>query len=104
MRKGDAVQLLAVDIIALGLPAPEREFRFAPPRRYRFDFAWPAQEVAIEVDGGTWTGGRHTSGVGFANDCRKLNLATLRGWRVYRFTTTMVRDGEATDVLAQVLA
>ena len=28
---------------ATGLPEAIREYRFAPPRRWRFDYAWPAQ-------------------------------------------------------------
>ena len=24
-----------------GLPLPEQQYRFAPPRRWAFDFAWP---------------------------------------------------------------
>ena len=34
-----------------------REHRFAPPRRWRFDLAWPAERLAVEVDGGRWQSG-----------------------------------------------
>ena len=100
-RKGDAVQLLALDLLAAGLE-PEREFRFCE-RRWRFDFAFPAQKVAIEVDGGTWTGGRHTSGAGFAADLVKLNRATVLGWRCLRYTSTMIREGGVLDDIEAVL-
>lgn len=30
-----------------------REHRFHPTRRWRFDFAWPDEKVALEVEGGT---------------------------------------------------
>jgi hypothetical protein len=40
---------------AVGLPVPIREHRFAPPRRWRFDYAWPAHRLALEIEGGTWT-------------------------------------------------
>ncbi len=43
------------------LPEPTPEHRFAPPRRWRFDFCILAHKIAIEVDGGVWlpNGGRH---------------------------------------------
>jgi very-short-patch-repair endonuclease len=75
---------------------PEREYRFAPEREYRFDFAWPSQKIAVEIDGGTEFGkSRHSFGAGYERDARKFNLAVHLGWRVLRFTTTMVKSGEA---------
>ena len=73
----------------------EEEYVFLKPRRFRFDFAWPEHMIAVEIEGGTYTQGRHVTGTGFAKDCEKYNLATLNGWRVYRFTTQMVKDGTA---------
>ena len=71
----------------------EREYEFlAPERKWRFDCAWPDETVAVELDGGTWSGGRHTRGTGYRNDCEKLNAATGLGWAVFRFTTDMLRD------------
>jgi very-short-patch-repair endonuclease len=86
---------LAIQIRAHGLPAPDREYRFHPTRRWRFDFAWEDFRVAAEVDGGTWSGGRHTRGAGFERDLEKLNAATSAGWKVFRYTTTQVRTGYA---------
>ncbi len=68
------------------LPAPTPEYRFAPPRRWRFDYAWPHHKVALEVEGGVFSGGRHTRGAGFLNDMEKYNAATLAGWKVLRVT------------------
>jgi very-short-patch-repair endonuclease len=74
----------------------EREYQFALPRKFRFDFAWPEERLAVEIDGGTKFGkSRHSRGEGFENDCRKLNLAAKLGWRVLRYTTAMVKSGEA---------
>lgn len=67
-----------------GLPDPTPELVFAPPRKWRFDFAWVGQCVALEVEGGIWTGGRHTRGSGFTKDMEKYNEAAARGWRVIR--------------------
>lgn len=69
---------------SVGLPAPVREHRFHPVRRWRFDYAWIEHKVALEVEGGVWTGGRHTRGAGFIKDMEKLNAATVAGWRVVR--------------------
>lgn len=82
---------------AHGLPTPEREYRFHDVRRWRFDFAWPELRVAVEVDGGTWTAGRHNRGAGFEGDAEKLNAATALGWRVFRYTATRVRSGWAVN-------
>lgn len=67
-----------------GLPEPTTEHAFAKPRRWRFDYAWIDRRVALEVDGGIWTGGRHTSGHGFTADIEKLNEAAVLGWCVVR--------------------
>lgn len=101
MRKGDALCLLTVDLAAHGLK-PVTEHRFCE-RRWRFDLAWPEKMLAVEVDGGTWTGGRHTTGKGYEGDSRKVNRAVLLGWRVLRYTSNMVRDGEAIGEIVEVL-
>jgi len=72
-----------------------REFRFSPAQLWRFDFAIPDKMIAVEVEGGVWTGGRHVQPLGFIGDCRKYNEATILGWRVLRYTTSMVFTGEA---------
>jgi very-short-patch-repair endonuclease len=91
--------LFAQQVRALRLPEPVREYRFDAIRRWKFDFAWPAQKVAVECEGGIWTSGRHTRGAGFEVDCEKYNAATLQGWRVVRFTSGMVKNGAAIDTL-----
>jgi hypothetical protein len=80
---------------AAGLPLPIQEYRFAPPRRWRFDYAWPDRLLAVEVEGGVWTRGRHVRGAGYLADLEKYTEAALRGWCVLRVTPDMVRDGRA---------
>ncbi len=63
-----------------------KEHRFHPKRMWRFDYAIPEHKIAIEVEGGVWTGGRHTRPQGFLGDIAKYNTATLMGWRVFRVT------------------
>ncbi len=89
---------------AAGLPAPIREYRFAPPRRWRFDYAWPAHRLALEVEGGTWSGGRHVRGKGYERDCEKYNAAALLGWKVLLVTTGMIRDGRALALLEEAFS
>jgi very-short-patch-repair endonuclease len=91
-------------IQAAGLPEPDREYRFHLLRQFRFDFAWPAQRIGLEIEGGTWTGGRHTRGAGFAGDCEKYNEATVDGWRVLRVTGEMVEDGRMVGWLQRMMA
>ena len=96
-------QELAFQMNALNLPSPEVEYRFHPTRRWRVDFAWPSLRIACEVEGGTWAGGRHTRGTGFEKDCEKYNALALQGWRLFRVTGKMIKDGRAIDTLAHAL-
>jgi len=103
----DAEETLAFQLRAVGIRF-EREVRFAPPRRWRADFAIAQSDderrtLLIEVDGGSWIGGRHTTGAGFEADCEKLNAATLAGYRVLRATPAMVNDGRALALIEKAL-
>jgi very-short-patch-repair endonuclease len=86
-----------------GLPDPVEEYRFAPPRRWRFDLAWPERMLAVEVEGGVWVGGRHTRPAGYEKDCEKYSEAAVLGWRVIRVTTQMVKDGRALALIERAL-
>jgi very-short-patch-repair endonuclease len=77
------------------IEAPTREHRFHPTRKWRFDFAWPSVMVAVEIEGGTWAGGRHNTGAGMAKDCDKYNAATQMGWKVLRFTSSHLKSPDA---------
>jgi hypothetical protein len=113
-------------IVDAGLPEPEQEYRFAPERKWAFDFCWPPQRIALEIEGGAFgryivitngyerrkgqsipmkpgtvirVGGRHNTGSGMEADCDKYSWAAILGWCVVRATTTMVRDGKAIELL-----
>lgn len=94
---------LATQMHYAGLATPEREYRFHLPRKWKFDFAYPLIKLAIECEGGTWTNGRHTRGVGFAKDCEKYNQAALDGWRVLRFTREQIFRGEALKTIIEAI-
>lgn len=79
-----------------GLPLPEREYRFDPARRWRLDFAWVEQRLAVEVEGLTGgAGGRHQRAAGFERDAEKYNALTLAGWHLLRFPPAQIRSGRA---------
>jgi len=79
---------------------PKGEHRFAPPRRWRFDWALIEAKVAVEIDGGNRMTryspkqkryipvGRHAQ----ASDYIKLNAAAENGWLVFRFTLSMLKQ------------
>lgn len=106
--------LIETHIRLLHIPEPVKELRFAEAlgRNWRFDYAWPAQRIALEIEGGVFgrkieatdgktyrVGGRHSTGVGLTNDAVKYNRAAILGWLVIRATTDMVRDGSAISEL-----
>ena len=64
-----------------GLPEPIPEYRFAAPRRWRMDYAWLDAKVALEVQGGIWTRGRHSRPAALLKEWEKLNTAASMGWR-----------------------
>lgn len=84
-----------------GLPSPETEYRFHPTRKFRFDYAWPDAKVALEVEGGVWTGGRHTRAAGFLKDVEKYNRAAAMGWRVLRCTPATLLSRATIDAVKE---
>lgn len=80
------------------MPAPLREYRFHPTRKWRFDFAWPDQHLAVEVDGEV-----HRIKSRFHADIQKHAIATLMGWTVLRVGGQQVRNGAAVKWVREVL-
>lgn len=122
MSKSELEEQLAFQIQALGLPQPEREYRFAAHaaggpgkgvrkrlqeadlRDWRLDFAWPDRKVAAECEGGAYVRGRHTRGAGFESDCEKYSKAALLGWTVVRGTSNHVASGELVSWIEEALS
>jgi hypothetical protein len=59
--------------------------------------------LAVEIEGGTWIKGRHTTGSGFAADCAKYNRAVILGWRVLRYTADDVSNWTAATEVVELL-
>lgn len=81
-----------------------KEHRFYQPRKWRFDYAIPAYKIALEVEGGVWTQGRHTRPQGFLGDIEKYNTATLLGWRVFRTTPKALVSGKTILLLKNAIS
>ena len=93
MRLSEAEELFYSLVKDSELGLPHREFRFAPVRRWRFDFAWPDIMLAVEIEGITGgKGGRHQRVRGFLSDAEKYEQAMLLGWTVYRVPGSWVKE------------
>ncbi len=80
-----------------------REYQFAPPRKWRVDFAYPERAIAIEIEGGIHSNGRHVRAKGFEADCEKYNALAAKGWSLFRYTPSMVKSGAAIEQICEVL-
>ena len=84
---------------------PDREYLFHPTRKWRFDFAFPKQKIAVEIEGVTGgMGGRHQRRSGLEGDAYKYNAAVLLGWRVLRYTPAMVTRGDAINDVLEMMS
>ena len=73
----------------------EQEYKFHPKRKWRADFHIVGKMILVEVEGGVWSGGRHTRGKGYIGDMEKYNAAVVMGYQVLRFSTDQVKSGLA---------
>jgi very-short-patch-repair endonuclease len=102
-NKTDLADLLHLQLRAMHLPTPVREYQAIEGRKFRCDLAWLESKLCVEVDGGDMSFGRHSRAGGMASDAEKQNLLTLAGWKCFRFTGSQVRSGYAIDFLTKVL-
>lgn len=81
----------------------EQEFEFHPKRKWRADFHLIDKKILVEVEGGIWSGGRHTRGKGYLGDMEKYNAATMMGFQVIRFSTDQVKSGHAIQQIEKMV-
>lgn len=81
----------------------EQEFYFHPDRKWRADFHLIDKKILVEVEGGIWSGGRHTRGKGYLRDLEKYNAATMMGFQVIRFSTDQVKSGHAIQQIEKMV-
>lgn len=93
---------LALELKALKIDF-EQEFKFHPRRKWRADFHLKGRMILIEVEGGIWSGGRHTRGKGYIGDMEKYNAATMLGYQVIRFSTEQVKSGLAIQQIEKMV-
>jgi very-short-patch-repair endonuclease len=94
-RADSAAERLLVRILRDGgVTGWELGHPFGP---WRIDLAFPAQKVAVEVDGWAW----HVDADRFRNDRRKQNALVRTGWDPLRFTWHDL-DGRPAAVLSEI--
>lgn len=83
----------------------EREFAFAPGRKFRADFAFVLDRILVEIQGGIWRrgGGAHSRPANIIRDVEKAQIAARMGWRVFPVTTDEVRSGKAARLILELL-
>ncbi|MBN1399644.1 MAG: hypothetical protein JXA74_02335 [Anaerolineae bacterium] len=97
-EQSELAREFATQMQAVGIEPAACEHVFAPPRRWRFDYAWPDLKLAVELDGF----GHHKLNR-YLGDVEKGNAAILLGWRVLHVTTAMVHDGTGIALLERAL-
>lgn len=96
-------EMLALIIRADKLPEPVRQFKFCQDRLWRADFAWPEQKLLVECMGGIWNRGAHVRGLGYLNDCERLNVATILGYKMLYVCGQHIESGKAIEWIKNVL-
>jgi hypothetical protein len=89
-----------------GVPEPEFEYRFDPKRKWRFDLAWPdvlIGKLYIEIQGGLFSGGRHTQGAALLREYEKINRASVLGWRGLFVTPQQLLTKQTVDMVRACL-
>lgn len=81
----------------------EQEYKFHPKRKWRADFLITGTKILVEVEGGIWSGGRHTRGKGYLGDMEKYNEAAIMGFTVLQFSTEQVKAGVAIKQIEQLV-
>jgi hypothetical protein len=89
--------------LAHGLPEPWFEYQFHTERRWRFDLCWLRGRIALEIQGGIFSGGRHVQGAALLDEMEKLNEAAILGWRVLFCTPQQLESGAAFQLVHRAL-
>ena len=103
MSASELEDIFAAQLDAVGLDGYVREYQAIPGRRFRFDFCWVKERLAVEIQGGTYSRGAHARPLGIKRDYEKGNLAIKYGWRVLQFDADMVKSGQALDFTEKML-
>lgn len=69
-------------------------------RKHRADIAWPADRLAVEIDGGVYSRRAHGSITGILTGMQKQNLYASIRWHCLRVTPDQVKSGLALAMVA----
>ena len=83
------------------IPDPVEEFKFHPARKWRVDLCWPDQKLALEIEGGVFTNGRHVRPTGFIKDLEKYHALSILGYGLLRFTPQQMKSCESYDFIRE---
>ena len=109
--RNQATILMEEHLKELGLRY-EREYQFCKDRKWRSDFYIRPHLILVEIEGGIskhekfhpeWTKMRHQRAEGFIKDLEKYNTAAMLGYRLLRFSTQHVWEGQAREFLKRWL-
>lgn len=106
---------------AHGLPLPVEEYPFAkdatakdlPPhmlrhdsdgRAWRFDYLFAEADLALEIQGGLFNGGRHVRGAALLKEYQKINAAVILGYAVLFTTWQEIEDGSIFPTIKAAIA
>jgi hypothetical protein len=94
---------------AYDIPEPTAEYKFHPDRKFKFDYAFIEQKIAVEIEGGIFPfvdkrgayhkHGAHGSISGILRDMEKYNLAAVLGWRILRYQPGKINYLQIQEVL-----
>jgi hypothetical protein len=89
VRNGwEAAVLRGLRQMGIAVPEPDHPV-FVDGRRRYLDFAWPDKMVALEFDGFDPHSGRRV----FDDDRERQNALVDAGWKIFRVTSTSLRQG-----------
>lgn len=105
VRTNDKIDVFLILCQQEGLPVPVREFKFHPVRKWRIDYYFERgdKRLALEVEGGAWTQGRHTRGAGFVRDMEKYNAIIEAGIALIRVTPSQLMKTETVEQIKRIL-
>lgn len=61
------------------------EYKFDSRRKFKFDYANLRLKIAIEIEGGIYTGTGHAKTGRYLKDMEKYNMASIKGWIILRY-------------------
>lgn len=83
----------------------ETQAEFWVGRNWRLDFliGRATCRVGVEVQGGIWQKGAHSSGTGITRDCEKSAHAAIAGIRLIPVTSGQIKSGKALEWIKKAM-